>query len=117
LSHLGDANGATIALSTGVIAVLLALPRLAPRVPGPLLVVAGSILLVAWLSIDGDGVALIPEVPRGLPTPVAPGLDHIGALLPGALAIALMSFLETVSVARAIRRKDEPAIDSDSELF
>ena len=36
-------------------------------------------------SIDEHGVALIAPVPSGLPTPVAPSFDHVGALLPGRL--------------------------------
>ena len=67
-------------------------------------------------SLDEHGVALIAPVPSGLPTPVAPSFDHIGALLPGAFAIAIMCFLETASVARSVRRPTEPAIDNDQEL-
>ena len=43
--------------------------------------------------------------PSGLPTPVAPYFDHVKELLPGAFAIAIMVFLETVSVARSVRRR------------
>ena len=55
-------------------------------------------------------------MPSGLPTPVAPSFDHVGALAPGAFAIAIMCFLETASVARSVRRRDEPPIDNDQEL-
>ncbi len=67
-------------------------------------------------SIDEHGVALIAPVPSGLPTPIAPALDGITRLLPGAFAIAIMCFLETASVAGTVRRPDEPAIDNDQEL-
>ena len=71
---------------------------------------------MAVLGIDGDGVALIPEVPSGLPAPALPAFDRVGRLVPGALAIALMVVLESLSVARAVRTRDEPAIDNDQEL-
>ena len=106
----------TVVLSLATIVVLLVVARVAPRVPGPLIAVAGGIALVAFASLDQHGVALIAPVPSGLPLPVAPALDNIGALLPGAFAIAIMVFLESVSVARAVRRADEPAIDNDQEL-
>lgn len=56
-------------------------------------------------------------MPSGLPTPTVPSLDHVGQLLPGAFAIAIMVFLETLAVGRAVRRSSEPPIDNDQELL
>lgn len=112
-----SANAATVALSAGSIAVLLLLKRFAPRVPGTLLVVLGGILLV-WLGhIDGLGVDLIAPVESGLPTLGVPDFAQTTALVPGALAIAVMAFLESAAVARSLRQATEPQIDSDQELF
>ncbi len=116
LRHLGDADTATVLLSIGTVAVLLGFGRLAPRVPGPLVAVAAGIVLVAVFGLDDHGVALIDEVPTGLPVPELPAFDHIDALLPGAIAIALMAYMETVSVARTVRRPTDPPIDNDQEL-
>ena len=98
------------------LAVLLGVARYLPQVPGPLIAVVLGIALVGLASIDDHGIALIAPVPSGLPTPVAPSYDHLGDLLPGAFAIAIMCFLETASVARGIRRPTEPPIDNDQEL-
>lgn len=114
---LGSANTATVALSAGSILVLVLLKRFAPRVPGTLVVVVGGILLVALAHLDALGVALIAPVPSGLPTLAVPDLAATGALLPGALAIAVMAFLESAAVARGIRATGEPQIDSDRELL
>ena len=110
-------NVATILLSLATLAVLVGLRRVAPRVPAQLLVVVAGILLVALAGLDRLGVALIDPVPTGLPAPVLPDLALAGPLLPGALAIAVMAFLETASVARSLRRTGEPPIDSDRELL
>ncbi|MFC9553832.1 SulP family inorganic anion transporter [Rhodococcus sp. NPDC056960] len=117
LRQLGDTDPATVILSIASIAALYAMAKFVPRVPGPLVVAAAGILLVAFAGIDDRGVALIPEVPRGIPVPGIPPLAEVAALLPGALAIAVMAFLETVSVARGVRRENEPPIDSDRELL
>ncbi|REE74171.1 high affinity sulfate transporter 1 [Rhodococcus wratislaviensis] len=117
LRQVGDANAATVLLAAGSIAALYAMAKFIPRVPGPLVVAVAGILLVALAGIDGRGVALIAEVPRGIPLPGIPPLADIGALVPGALAIAIMAFLETVSVGRGVRRQTEPPIDSDRELL
>ncbi|MBM7832021.1 high affinity sulfate transporter 1 [Agromyces cerinus] len=111
------ANPVTIALSAGSIVVLFLLKRFAPRVPGPLLVVAAGILLVAFAGLEGAGVELIPPVPQGFPPPSLPSFAHVPELIPGALAIAVMAFLESAAVARGIRKPGEPQIDSDQELF
>ena len=85
VSQIPDANPATVAVSAGSIALLLVLRRLAPEVPGPLVVVAGGIALVAFTDIEARGLALIDEVPTGLPTPVLPVFGDVFDLLPGAL--------------------------------
>jgi sulfate permease, SulP family len=115
--HLGQAHPATVALSLGSIVLLLVLGRWAPSIPGPLVVVAAGITLTVVAHLADHGVALIPEVPRGLPLPVLPNLGQFPALIPGALAIAMMAFLETVAVARSVRRPDEPRVDADRELL
>ena len=89
---------------------------MAPRVPAPLVVVAAGIAVVALFALDEHGIALIAEVPTGLPAPRLPSFDAVDGLLPGAFAIALMAYLETVSVARAVRRPGDPPIDNDHEL-
>ncbi|WP_221586311.1 SulP family inorganic anion transporter [Microbacterium sp. G2-8] len=110
-------NWPTIALSAGSILVIVLFTRVAPRVPGTLIAVVAGILLVWLADIDDAGVALIDPVPSGLPTPGLPDLTQVVALVPGALAIAMMVFLESAAVARGIRRKSEPAIDADQELL
>jgi MFS superfamily sulfate permease-like transporter len=97
------------------IAGLLALRRWAPKVPGPLLAVAGGIALAAFGGITDRGVELIPEVPTGLPLPGIPGFDHFETLLPFALAIALMSYFESVTAARIARKPEDPRLDNDHE--
>jgi phosphoserine phosphatase len=116
LGRRGDISVATTVFAGATIAVLVLLGRFAPKVPGPLVAFGGGILLVSVGNLADHGVALIPKVPGGLPIPEIPTLDHAGSLLPGAIAIALMAFLETIAVARTMRRPDDPAIDGDQEM-
>ena len=110
-------NWPTVFLSVGSILALALLKRFAPRIPGALVVVVGGILLVWLARIDELGVDLIAPVPSGLPTPGIPDFTQITALVPGALAIAVMAFLESAAVARSIRTATEPRVDSDQELL
>jgi MFS superfamily sulfate permease-like transporter len=86
-------------------------------VPGALIVVVAGILLVAFTPLEESGVELIAPVPSGLPLPGLPDPTHLVALIPGALAIAVMALLESAAVARGIRQGTEPQVDSNQELL
>jgi high affinity sulfate transporter 1 len=115
MSSSGEIITATAIISVVTIVALLLLKRWLPKVPGPLLAVIGGIALAAWSGITSRGVALIAEVPTGLPLPSLPGLDHLETLLPFALAIALMSYFESVTAARISRDPDDPPLDNNQE--
>jgi sulfate permease, SulP family len=117
LGQLDDANLATVALGLGGLAALLALHRWAPKVPGPLVVVVLGIALVAATDLEGRGVALVGSVNGGLPTFQLPDLEGMGRLLPAAAGIALMSFIESISAARAFAARTDPPVDADRELL
>ena len=85
--------------------------------PGPLVIVAVGILLVAFTGIEEAGVELIAPVPQGFPPPELPALADLVGLVPGALAIAVMALLESAAVARGIRKPGERQVDSNQELL
>jgi sulfate permease, SulP family len=115
LSQVGDAHVITVWLTVVSIGILLLMGVVTPRIPGPLVIAALGIV-AAFGGLSSMGVKLIPAVPQGLPVPDLPSFDHVGQLIPGALAIAMMAFLETVSAARGIRRSEDPQLDPDREL-
>ncbi|MFT2816470.1 SulP family inorganic anion transporter [Leifsonia sp. A12D58] len=117
IEALPGINLATTALSVGSVLVLVFAKRMAPRLPAQLIVVIVGILLVAFAGITTAGVALIDPVPTGLPLPALPSLERITGLIPGALAISIMAFLETAAVARGIREAGDTQIDSNQELL
>ena len=116
LGDLGSATSVTAWLSVVTVALLVVLKRVAPRVPAALLAVAGGIAVVVVTSAEERGLALITPVPSGLPLPVVPEAGGIPEVLPGALAISVMVVLESLAVARSVRRPSEPPIDNDQEL-
>ncbi|MBB3606191.1 MFS superfamily sulfate permease-like transporter [Mycolicibacterium sp. BK556] len=118
LSDIPAASLVTVVVSAACLVVLLLLTKFAPRVPGPLVVITIAIAVSAVVALPAHGVALIPTVPSGFPIPEVPRLDrHIVPLVPGALAIAVMAFLETIAVARTSRRAEDHPIEPDRELM
>lgn len=114
---LPRAHLTTIALSVVSVLALLVLRRFLPRVPAPLVVVGGGIIASAVFGLAARGVETIQPIPFGLPVPALPDVTLVPALLPGAIGIAMMAFLESAAVSRGIRKVDEPQIDSDRELL
>ena len=64
---LGDIHWATLLVGAVALAVILALRFLAPAIPGALVLVVGGLLASALFDLGAHGVALVGDVPRGLP--------------------------------------------------
>ena len=135
VSHLGEINPYTFvigALSTaflfwvrkGLKPLLIGRgvsPRLADILAkaGPVGAVAVTIL-AAWLfALNDKGVALVGDVPQGLPPLTMPSFDFDMwlALAGSALLISVIGFVESVSVAQTLAAKKRQRIDPDQELI
>ncbi len=106
----------TTALIGGLsLAGLLAVKRWLPKVPGPLLLVGLATLVVAALDLS---VRQIGAIPSGIPAPRWPdsAWSDVTALLPSAAAIALISYMESISTASAFARRTRTRIQPDQEL-
>jgi SulP family sulfate permease len=114
---LPEASLPTVALSAAMVALLLALKRWVPRVPAALVAVGAGIAASALLGLPARGISSIGTIPAGLPRPILPDLALAEALWPGALAIALMSFTETIACARAFAPPGEGRTAPNVELL
>lgn len=113
---LETAHLPTIAIGVASIAIIVFCKRYLPRVPGTFLVACAGIAVVGSAGVDGTGVALIHPVPQGLPAFTLPDTSQLVGLVPGALAIAIMAFLESATVARSVQAADAPPTDAGREL-
>jgi sulfate permease, SulP family len=117
--RIGETNLITLAIGVLGIAVILGLKKLSKAIPGQLVAVALGILAVWGLGLTEQSVKILGEVPQGLPSIIAPtfNLDTFNSLLPIALAIALVSFMESIAVAKAIQAKHKSyKVDANQEL-
>ncbi len=134
LANLGDVNLPTLALSVLVLAFLfwsrkglapllrrLGLPRAAAAAlakGGLFLAVLVSTLAVWALSLDQAGVRILGHIPAGLPPLALPGfdLDLIMLLIVPSAMIALVGYVESISIAQTLAAKKRQSIDPDREL-
>ncbi|MCA9699511.1 MAG: sulfate permease, partial [Myxococcales bacterium] len=117
--RIGEVNLLTLAIGLGSISLLLALQKLSPKFPRALAVVVVGTLAVVGLGLHERGVAIVGEVPAGLPSPTLPPLDvaAIASLWPTALAISLVGFMESISVAKGFARRNRYEVDANKELI
>jgi len=116
MENLSAAHLPTLGLSALSIGLLLALNRLAPRIPGALVVVVMGAASVA-LGLVTTGT--IGTVPSGLPDFHIPAVQaaDVRALFPVAATLALVAFMEAFSVAKSIAQKTrDHEVDADQEL-
>ena len=116
---LGDIHWATLLVGVVALAVILALRFLAPAIPGALVLVVGGLLASALFDLGAHGVALVGEVPRGLPAPMLPDLDviqqNLSVIVIAAVALLLIGFSQTAGDARAFATRHRYRIDVDQE--
>jgi high affinity sulfate transporter 1 len=116
-TNLDQIHWATFAVSMVTLAILLLLPRVAPRIPAPLVAVAVGITASVLLGLEARGVAVIGDVPAGLPTLSLPQPALFGQLWLGAAGIALLNFVESIATARIFVHTYDPPVDPDQELL
>ena len=119
LGTLGDTNAATALVGAIALVTVFGLRRVAPRVPGALVLVVGG-LLATWLLDLGDrGVALVGDVPRGLPSVAVPSptllLDHAGTVALASVALVMIGFSQTAGDARMFAARHRYRVDIDQE--
>ena len=112
-----DASMATVAVGAVMVGILVALERLLPRAPAPLIAVAGGIAGMSLLGLDAYGVGTVGDLPTGLPSVTLPRIELALPLWPAAAGIALMSFTETIAAGRAFARSGEPVPRANRELL
>src|SRR6478736_9421699 len=119
LTTLGHVHGTTVVVGLVSLAVVFGLRVAAPKVPGALVLVVGGLLASWLLGLGAHGVALVGDVPRGLPTVVLPDLrlmwEHVGVGAVAAFALVLIGFSQTAGDARAFAARHRYQIDIDQE--
>ena len=111
-------NGVSLALGGGTL-LLIGLLSHSKRIPGVLLAVVSSTVIVSALNLaTGFGVRVLGPLPRGLPAVAVPwtGPDDILPVLLGGSAIALVSFADTSVLSRTYAARLGDRIDPNQEM-
>jgi SulP family sulfate permease len=119
IGSLGDVHGSTVLVGVLALGLILGLRFARPAIPGALVLVAAGILASSVFDLEAHGVALVGDVPSGLPAPELPSFDlvqeHIATIGVAAIALLLIGFSQTAGDARAFAARHKYAIDVDQE--
>jgi sulfate permease, SulP family len=84
----------------------------------PVLAILLTIVATIIFDLESLGVAIVGEVPRGLPTLAFPTIEWplVKALLPAAILISVIGYVESISVGRTLGAKRRQRVDANQEL-
>jgi len=117
VTQLGQLHVPTMVIGLLAIVIVIGLGHFLPRIPAPLIVVVLGIAASGLLNLKQSDVLVLGHIPAGLPAPLLPDISLVGKLRPGAMGIALMSFVESIAAGRAFVRHGEPRPNANRELF
>ena len=118
IADIGNIQGLTVLVAALSLASIVLLRRFAPRWPASLIVVTLAIVAASLLDLSAHGVAVTGSVPSGLPSLRVPkvGIHDLGSLAFSSLGVALVCYVESIAVAKAMADQRGYAVDANREL-
>ncbi len=118
LLHLPETHLLTLAIGLSCLVLMLLVEHYLHRLPAALVAMIFGIVVSAAFGLSALGVHVVGDVPAGMAPPRLPNitLDQWLALIPGALALALVVFAEAIGPARGFATKYRYRLDPDQEL-
>lgn len=119
LGTLPDIIWMTLLVGLLSLALIFGLRFVAPRVPGALVLVITGILASAIFGLGDQGLALVGDVPRGLPSLALPNLEFVMENLTvigsAAIGLLLIGFSQSAGDARSFATKHKYQVDINQE--
>ena len=109
----------TIGIALLALALIVSIKRYSAQLPNVLIAVAVT-TLVSWIvGFEKIGGQVVGDIPGGLPSFERPHLDFstISQLFGVAITIALIGFMEAISIAKAMAVQTRQRMDANQELI
>ena len=115
-----DFNSHTTVIGLTSVGVIILLRKINKKIPNALLVVVVGILTIRYFGEEFSDVAIVKDIPSGLPSFSFPEIDisQMKELLPIALTLVMVGYLETISIGKSLEAKqDEYKLRPNQELI
>lgn len=120
LTHLGDANGWTMAFAGGTLVIIVGCKLINRKIPGAVIAVILSIVLSNVLDASSQGVAVIGPVQGGLPPfglPQGLDLSDIPAVMGVALSCFFLIIAQSAATSRSFAMKHSERVDINRDIL
>ncbi len=118
---LSETDMLTLLVGLLSLALIFGLRFVAPKVPGALVLVVVGLIASAVFGLGDLGLALVGDVPRGLPSLAIPNLsfvsEHLPVITSAAIGLLLIGFSQSAGDARAFGTKHKYRVDINQESF
>ena len=117
--NLSSIHWVSFAIGASSVAIILACRRWWPKIPGQIVALVLGILAVRVFNLEALGVKVVGIIPQGLPSVHAPlfTLADFNALLPLALAAAVVAISDSVATARGFASRNRYRVDANQEML
>ncbi|WP_340690195.1 SulP family inorganic anion transporter [Hydrogenobacter thermophilus] len=118
-SKIEKVNPYTVGIGILAYAIIWLSKKIHPLVPGALLSVIITSLLTYFFDLERFGVAIVGQVPQGIPMPSLPSADYstIASLWGGAMVVAAFGLIEAVAIAKRLAVQSGDRWDANQELI
>ncbi|MBF0346135.1 MAG: sulfate permease [Magnetococcales bacterium] len=119
VKQIGQTHFPSLIFAVIAFALMMFLKKKHPKLPNVLIAV-GMTTLASWLlGFEAMGGKVVGKIPEGLPGFSLPQIDGamIASLLPSAVIISLVGFMEAISIAKAMAARTKTSLDPNQELI
>jgi SulP family sulfate permease len=119
ISRFDETHLLTFVIGVVSMSALFVIRRINRSLPGPLFVVVGAIILSAVLDLQSKGIAIVGEVPAGLPKLTIPAVSghDIFSLIPAVVALTILIYADEILTARVFATRHSQKIDANQEFI
>jgi len=120
LSHIKETHGLTLSIALTSLLLLFGFRKLSKKIPAALVVAILGTTMTAFLGWADQGVAIIGDIPKGLPSFLLPefSMDNIKAIIPTVLTVGIIGTVEVLSIGKLLEsRTRDHILEPNRELI
>jgi SulP family sulfate permease len=119
VSAMDNTHMATLLMAAVAFGIMWGIRRFAPKLPGVLIAVVVTTLAAYLAGFKEAGGHVVGSIPEGLPGLTIPAFDlnTMWQLIPTAITISLIGFMEAISIAKAMAARTRQRLNANQELI
>ncbi len=117
--QIGNTHVPTLIFGLIAFSIMWLLKNNYPKIPSILIAVTITIIISWLINFQAMGGEIVGKIPEGLPSFSIPNFNTtiLGEIIISAMVIALIGFMEAISIAKAMAIKTKQHIDPNQELI